>query len=57
VSTPDIFHAAFVRASAVAVRRINADKRRYLHYFTREYAGYPEVAALTPDDFNLGRIQ
>jgi hypothetical protein len=50
-------YAAFVRASAVAVRRINADKRRYLHYFTREYAGYPEVAALTPDDFNLGRIQ
>jgi NitT/TauT family transport system substrate-binding protein len=50
-------YAAFVRASTAAVRRINADKRRYLHYFTREYADYPEVEMLTPDDFNLGRIQ
>jgi len=50
-------YAAFVRASTAAVRRINADKRRYLHYFTREYEGYPEVEALTPDDFNSGRIQ
>jgi hypothetical protein len=50
-------YAAFVRASTVAVRRINADKRRYLHYFTREYQEYPEVAALTPGDFNLGRLQ
>ena len=50
-------YAAFVRASMAAVGRINADKRRYLPYFTREYQGYPEVEALTPDDFNLGRIQ
>jgi NitT/TauT family transport system substrate-binding protein len=50
-------YAAFVRASTAAAHRINADKRRYLHYYTREYAGYPEVEALTPDDFNLGRIQ
>jgi ABC-type nitrate/sulfonate/bicarbonate transport system substrate-binding protein len=50
-------YAAFVRASTEAARRINADKRRYLHYFTREYQGYPEVEALTPDDFNLARIQ
>ena len=50
-------YAAFVRASTAAVQRINADKRRYLPYFTREYQGYPEVEALTPDDFNLGRIQ
>ena len=50
-------YAAFVRASTAAVQRINADKRRYLHYFTCEYTGYPEVEALTPDDFNLGRIQ
>jgi ABC-type nitrate/sulfonate/bicarbonate transport system substrate-binding protein len=50
-------YAAFVRASTEAVRRINADKRRYLHYFTREYVGYAEVEALTPDDFTLGRIQ
>lgn len=50
-------YAAFVRACIAAVRRINADKKHYLHYYTREYADYPEVAALTPDDFNLGRIQ
>jgi ABC-type nitrate/sulfonate/bicarbonate transport system substrate-binding protein len=50
-------YAAFIRASMAAVRRINADKRRYLPCFTREYQGYPEVEALTPDDFNLGRIQ
>jgi NitT/TauT family transport system substrate-binding protein len=50
-------YAAFVRACTQAVRRINADKKSYLHYFTREYAGYAEVEALTPDDFNLGRIQ
>jgi NitT/TauT family transport system substrate-binding protein len=50
-------YAAFVRASTEAVRRINTDKRSYLCYYKRDYAGYPEVDALTPDDFNLGRIQ
>jgi ABC-type nitrate/sulfonate/bicarbonate transport system substrate-binding protein len=50
-------YAAFVRASAEAVRRINADKRCYVHYYKRDYEGYPEVEALTMDDFNLGRIQ
>jgi NitT/TauT family transport system substrate-binding protein len=50
-------YAAFVRASTEAVRRINADKRRYVHYYKRDYTGYPEVDALTPNDFNLGRIQ
>ena len=50
-------YAAFVRASTEAVRRINADKRSYLHYYKRDYEGYPEVDALTPNDFNLGRIQ
>lgn len=50
-------YAAFVRAITRAVRRINADKRSYVPYFIRDYAGTPEVAALSPDDFNLGRIQ
>ena len=50
-------YAAFVRASTEAARRINADKRLYLPYFIRVYQDYPEVEALTPDDFNLGRIQ
>jgi NitT/TauT family transport system substrate-binding protein len=50
-------YAAFVRASTAAVRRINADKRHYVRYYMRDYTGYPEVEALTPDDFHLGRIQ
>lgn len=50
-------YAALLRAITRAVRRINADKRRYVSYFMRDWAGHPEVDALTPDDFNLGRIQ
>jgi ABC-type nitrate/sulfonate/bicarbonate transport system substrate-binding protein len=50
-------YAAFVRASAEAARRINADKRSYVRYYKRDYEGYPEVDALTPADFDLGRIQ
>jgi ABC-type nitrate/sulfonate/bicarbonate transport system substrate-binding protein len=50
-------YAAFLRATTRAVRRINADKRRYVSYFIHDWGGNPEVDALTPDDFNLGRIQ
>ena len=50
-------YAAFVRAVAKAVRRINADKRRYVSYYIRDFPGCPEVEALTPEDFDLGRIQ
>lgn len=50
-------YAAFVRATTRAVRRIIADKRRYVSYFIRDWAHYPEVAALQPEDFNLSRIQ
>ncbi len=50
-------YAAFVRAITTAVRRINADKRRYVSYFIRDFPEHPGVAALTPDDFDLGRIQ
>jgi hypothetical protein len=50
-------YAAFLRAVTRAVRRINADKRRFVSYFLRDWAGYPEVDTLTPDDFDLGRIQ
>jgi ABC-type nitrate/sulfonate/bicarbonate transport system substrate-binding protein len=50
-------YAAFLRAIRRAVRLINADKRRYVSYFLRDWAGTPEVDALTPEDFNLGRIQ
>jgi NitT/TauT family transport system substrate-binding protein len=54
--TPEAY-AAFVRAITRAVRRVNADKRRYVSYFIRDFPDRPDVQALTPDDFDLGRIQ
>jgi len=50
-------YAALLRALTRAVRRINADKRRYVSYLVRDWSGHPEVTALRPDDFNVGRIQ
>jgi hypothetical protein len=50
-------YAAFVRALTRAVRRINADKRRYVSYFIADFPAHPDVAKLTPGDFDLGRIQ
>ncbi len=60
VAAPDAdpeAYAALVRGITRAVARINADKRRYVSYFLRDYPGVAEVQALTPNDFNLGRIQ
>jgi len=60
VATRDVepeAYAALLRAITRAVRRINADKRRYVSYFIRDWAGHPAVEALRPEDFNLGRIQ
>jgi NitT/TauT family transport system substrate-binding protein len=60
VATPDVSpeaYAALLRAITRAVHRINADKRRYVSYFLRDWAGHPQVDALSPFDFNLGRIQ
>jgi len=60
VATPDTnpeAYAALLRGITRAVHRINADKRRYVSYFKRDWAGHPEVDALSPDDFNLSRIQ
>ena len=48
-------YTALTRALSEAVHRINADKRKYLDYFIREYDG-AEVGPLTKDDFNLNRI-
>src|SRR5262249_23025099 len=44
-------YAAFLRAITRAVRRINADKRRYVSYFLRDFPGHPAVEALRPEDF------
>jgi ABC-type nitrate/sulfonate/bicarbonate transport system substrate-binding protein len=50
-------HSAFLRAITRAVERINANKREYVRYYLDDWAGHPEVDALTADDFDLGRIQ
>jgi NitT/TauT family transport system substrate-binding protein len=50
-------YAAFNRAVREAVRRINADKRGYLHYFIDYYAKKdPEIAALRVEDLREGRL-
>ncbi len=50
-------YAAFNRAVRAAVRRINADKRAYLHYFI-DYHGKtdPEIAALKVGDLRESRL-
>jgi len=51
-------YAAFNRAVKKAVRRINADKRRYLQYFIDRHRGqHPGIDALTVDDFRPSRLQ
>lgn len=52
-----VTYAAYNRAILEAVRRINADKKRYAQYFIDYHKDDPEVAKLTVDDLNLGRIQ
>jgi hypothetical protein len=50
-------YSAFNRAVREAVRRINANKRAYLHYFLDYYkAKDPEIAKLTIDDLRESRI-
>lgn len=50
-------YAAFNRAIRESVRRINADKRKYLQYFIDYHKADPDVAALTVDDLRSGRLQ
>ena len=50
-------YAAFNRAVREAVRRINANKRAYLHYFIDYHAkSDPEIAALEVDDLRESRL-
>jgi NitT/TauT family transport system substrate-binding protein len=50
-------YAAFARAVREAVRRINADKRKYLAYFIDYHkARDPEIGMLTLDDLRESRL-
>ncbi|HEY7301686.1 MAG TPA: hypothetical protein VH684_27675 [Xanthobacteraceae bacterium] len=50
-------YSAFNRAVREAVRRINANKRAYLHYFIDYYKDRdPEIAKLTVDDLRESRM-
>jgi NitT/TauT family transport system substrate-binding protein len=50
-------YAAFTRAVREAVRRINADKRAYLHYFIDYHkATEPEIATLQVEDLRESRL-
>jgi NitT/TauT family transport system substrate-binding protein len=50
-------YAAFNRAVREAVRRINANKRAYLHYFVDYHrAKDPEIGTLKPEDLRESRI-
>jgi NitT/TauT family transport system substrate-binding protein len=50
-------YAAFNRAVREAVRRINANKKAYLHYFIDYHkAKDPEIGTLRPEDIREGRI-
>jgi NitT/TauT family transport system substrate-binding protein len=50
-------YAAFNRAVREAVRRINANKRAYMHYFIDYHAkSDPEIAALKVEDLRESRL-
>src|SRR6516162_5006562 len=50
-------HAAFNRAVREAVRRINADKKAYMHYFIDYHAKKdPEIATLNVADLRESRL-
>jgi NitT/TauT family transport system substrate-binding protein len=50
-------YAAFNRAVKEAVRRVNANKKAYLHYFIDYHkAKDPEIGTLKPEDLREGRI-
>jgi NitT/TauT family transport system substrate-binding protein len=59
VATGDVdadTYRAFNRAVREAVRRINADKRKYLQYFIDAHKADPEVAQLTVNDLRPSRL-
>jgi|GEM_PF-67685 len=58
VAAPEIdagVYQAVERAIKKAVRLINADKKKYLHYLIADIP--PDVGALAPEDFHLPRLR
>lgn len=58
MSAPDVdaeTHAAINRAITEAVRLINADKKKYLHYLIADVPA--DLGPITPDDFRLSRLR
>src|SRR6185295_15514207 len=50
-------YGAFNRAVREAVKRINADKAKYLHYFIDYHKKKdPEIGRLTPQDLRASRV-
>ena len=50
-------YGAFNRAVRAAVKMINADKAKYLHYFIDYHkAKDPEIGTLKPEDLRAGRV-
>jgi len=59
VASPEVdgqTYLAFNRAVREAVRRINADKRKYLQYFIDYHKADPDVAVLTANDLRPSRL-
>ena len=59
VATSDVdaeTYRSFNRAIREAVRRINADKRKYLQYFLDYHKDEPEIATLTVDNLRPSRL-
>ena len=50
-------YEAFSRAVSEAVKRINSDKKRYMRYFIDHHQDDPRIAALSPDDLPMSRLQ
>ena len=58
LAAPDVDAATFDainRAITRAVRLINADKKKYLHYLIADVP--PELGPLSPEDFRLSRLR
>ncbi len=52
-----VTYSAINRAVTKTVRRINANKRKYVRYYLKHDDDHPAIAALKPEDIPLSRLQ